>query len=70
MPSGGRETAEMKAEAEAKDEAKSKRQITTFRVCGSEFTKLETYILGSSGAVITNVGLIGRIGFGLEEMLT
>jgi hypothetical protein len=45
-----------------KPKAQFEKQIGTLRVDRSEFTKLENYILGSSAAVITNVGLIVGLG--------
>jgi MFS family permease len=46
----------------AKDKAKFKKQIASLRAYGSEFKKLENYILGSSAAIITNVSLIVGLG--------
>ena len=54
--------AELKAEAETKDKTKFKKQIAFLRVYGSEFKKLENYILGCSAAIITNISLIVGLG--------
>jgi len=56
------ETDELKTEAEAKDKGNFSKEIATSHVDKSEFKKLENYILGSSAAIITNVGLIVGLG--------
>jgi len=55
-------TPERKAEAETRHKARYMRQIAALRVNGSEFKKLDNYILGSSAAIITNASLIVGLG--------
>jgi len=56
------EIADLKAEAEGKDKVGFINRTATSHVDRSEFRKLDNYILGSSAAIITNIGLIVGLG--------
>jgi len=60
----GRPCAAAKLEGKPQDKgkAKPKKQPATLGPYASEVTKLENYILGSSAAIITNVGLLVGLG--------